>query len=381
MANINTTVLTIGENNLVLQDGGLRANKVSSFQSTPDNDHFPSEKLVKDSLDLKLNSSMKGANNGVAELDSSGKVPDSQLPTIPDVSTKYDTADTAETTLDDADYIPFYDTSATARKKSLWSNIKSKLKTYFDRFYLTSHQDISGKADKVSNPTNGNFASLDSNGNIADSGHKHSDYITSHQDISGKADKVGNASDGNLASLKSDGNLADSGLSSSAVQISVNKSHSHSNKTILDKIPSSLGSAYQVMMMNSDGTSIVFATLSGGSANFDLTPLTPITHSNQNTTESVTFVANQRNTIWINASVNLNIAITCNNHAENYILVSNTSSSNLEVTIATINSSSSNFTVAGGEITVPAGKKCEIGVLEYTNGANSTHYIITHVEI
>lgn len=48
--------------------------------------------------------------------------------------------------------------------------------------------DISGKADKVSNATSGNFASLDANGNLVDSGHKHSDYLTEHQDISGKQD-------------------------------------------------------------------------------------------------------------------------------------------------------------------------------------------------
>ena len=41
---------------------------------------------------------------------------------------------------------------------------------------ITQHQDISGKADKVSSPTNGNFAGLDANGNLTDSGHKHSDY-------------------------------------------------------------------------------------------------------------------------------------------------------------------------------------------------------------
>lgn len=46
--------------------------------------------------------------------------------------------------------------------------------------YLTSHQDITGKADKVSSATNGNFAALDSNGNLTDSGHKHSDYLTSY---------------------------------------------------------------------------------------------------------------------------------------------------------------------------------------------------------
>ena len=49
-----------------------------------------------------------------------------------------------------------------------------------------SASDIEGKADKVFNATNGNFAALDSNGNLTDSGHKHSDYLTQHQDISGK---------------------------------------------------------------------------------------------------------------------------------------------------------------------------------------------------
>lgn len=40
---------------------------------------------------------------------------------------------------------------------------------------------LSGKADKVSNATNDNFAALDSNGNLKDSGHKHSDYATAAQ--------------------------------------------------------------------------------------------------------------------------------------------------------------------------------------------------------
>ena len=47
---------------------------------------------------------------------------------------------------------------------------------------------LSEKADKVDNPTSGNFAAVDANGNIVDSGHKHSDYLTQHQDISGKED-------------------------------------------------------------------------------------------------------------------------------------------------------------------------------------------------
>ena len=47
----------------------------------------------------------------------------------------YQTGDTAETSLADGDYFPFYDTSASGKKKTLWSNIKSVLKTYFDSLY------------------------------------------------------------------------------------------------------------------------------------------------------------------------------------------------------------------------------------------------------
>lgn len=71
-----------------------------------------------------------------------------------DASKAYSTDDSAETTIDDADYFPFYDTSATAKKKSLWSNIKSVLKTYFDTLY----------SNKISSPTSGKFVYADSNG-------------------------------------------------------------------------------------------------------------------------------------------------------------------------------------------------------------------------
>ena len=74
--------------------------------------------------------------------------------------------------------------------------------------FLTSHQDITGKADKVSSPTSGNFAGLDSNGNLTDSGHKHSDYLTSHQDITGKLDKdQGSGNSGKFMKVGSDGLL------------------------------------------------------------------------------------------------------------------------------------------------------------------------------
>ena len=46
---------------------------------------------------------------------------------------------------------------------------------------LQSHQDISGKADKVSGATVGNFAGLDATGNLTDSGKKASDFATAAQ--------------------------------------------------------------------------------------------------------------------------------------------------------------------------------------------------------
>ena len=62
--------------------------------------------------------------------------------------------------------------------------------------------DVSGKADKVSNPTSGNFAALDGNGNLTDSGSKASDFLTQHQDLSNYVQKSQTA-----GLLKNDGTV------------------------------------------------------------------------------------------------------------------------------------------------------------------------------
>ena len=98
-------------------------------------------------------------------------------------------------------------------------------------YVAANHQDITGKADKVSSATSGNFAGLDSNGNLTDSGSKASDFLTSHQDISGKADKVSSATNGNFAGLDANGNLTDSGSKASDFAAS---SHTHTKSQITD---------------------------------------------------------------------------------------------------------------------------------------------------
>ena len=166
----------------------------------------------------------------------------------------------------------FYPVTITDAVVHIKGNTQTKLSELLDNI------DYTGKADKVSDATNGNFAGLDSNGNLTDSGYKATDFqaagsykttqtavadptasgnavsfidsisqntngeisvtkktiptvvastsgaggnaglMTAAQaealaaiDYSGKADKVASATNGNFAGLDSNGNLTDSG--------------------------------------------------------------------------------------------------------------------------------------------------------------------------
>lgn len=77
--------------------------------------------------------------------------------------------------------------------------------------FAASDHTHSGKADKVSGGTANNFAALDSSGNLKDSGKKESDFAASDHTHTGKADKVQNATTNNFAALDANGNLKDSG--------------------------------------------------------------------------------------------------------------------------------------------------------------------------
>jgi len=72
----------------------------------------------------------------------------------------------AETSLADADYVPFYDTSETANRKTLWSNIKAKIKDYTDTLYSAlNHTHLSSSiTDSDSVPTTGSTKLVQSGG-------------------------------------------------------------------------------------------------------------------------------------------------------------------------------------------------------------------------
>ena len=88
-----------------------------------------------------------------------------------------------------------------------------------------------GKAEKAAAPTAGNFAGLDSSGNLTDSGKKPGDFADASHTHTGKADKVSSATAGHFAGLDSSGNLTDSGKKPGDFAAA---SHTHTDKA--DKV-------------------------------------------------------------------------------------------------------------------------------------------------
>lgn len=86
--------------------------------------------------------------------------------------------------------------------------------------------DTSGKADKVAEAIDGNFAGLDADGNLKDSGKKPSDYV----------EKKANAVVGNLASFNENGDIVDSNKKPGDFENNTNKVEEITDTNIESKI-------------------------------------------------------------------------------------------------------------------------------------------------
>ena len=105
--------------------------QASTFEMTGDTSTDLSNYYTKSEMDTALGDKVsKSATAGLLKND--GSVDTNSYATSAEA---FKTNDTAETALADGDYFPFYDTSAAGKRKTLWSNIKSVLKTYFDTLY------------------------------------------------------------------------------------------------------------------------------------------------------------------------------------------------------------------------------------------------------
>ena len=211
----------------------------------------------------------KGANSGVATLDATGKVPSSQLPSFVDdvieaanfaalpaegeggkiyvtlddnktyrwggtayaeISASIALGETAGTAYEgskgkaNADAIAAHtgnsDIHVTTSDKTAWNAKYDKPGTGIPKADLAQGvqdsldladsalqaSDITGKADKVSGATANNFAGLDANGNLKDSGSKASDFATAAQGA--KADTAIQSVKVNGTALTPDANKA-----------------------------------------------------------------------------------------------------------------------------------------------------------------------------
>lgn len=478
MANINTSKINIGEDDLIMQDADLRSRMVASFQASPDNDHYPTEKLVKDAIDAidakmpaipynvidnSSTSTVKTAtvagvtalydglmvylkNNNVASasgctlninnlgakpiyLSTTGAAITSHISKnytflfvynasrisggCWDLLVGYDsnttyanyslghgygTCATAEATVAKAVTLANYALStggtvavrfdhAVPASATMDINSKGAKAIYYRGAAITAGIIKAGDiATFIYNGTNYILLAIDrcaaEKTKLSDftddlgnnPTHTHSQYLTSHQDISGKADKVVPTDGGNVAFLKTDGNLEDKGVHGQDLLDALNSMHSHTNKSILDMLPSPLGSANQVLKVNSGGTGLEFGTINSGSGltNYDFTHTANTTVSTSSTT--VTFAANQRCSSMITVSADIDLIIICNNLSDNYIWIKNSSSSDIDVTISGISLNgnaiaAANIRIAGDTMTVKAGNIIEIGIVCNADGA------------
>lgn len=202
------------------------------------------------------------------------------------------------------------------------------------------------------------------------------DYIKNKPtipDVTGKADKVSSPTSGDLAGLDANGNLTDSGITATSVSTAVTNSHTHSNKTVLDYVPSSLGTAGQALCVNSGGTGLEFATVQGGGglSDYDFTHISNTTVSTSSTT--ITFAANTRGSQMITVSDDVSISFIVNNDSDNYLWIENSdTTNNIDVTISSVTHNGnvvSNVRMPRDGIAVPAGGTCEIGIVCNTDGA------------
>ena len=149
-----------------------KSNKVNSWSNTTTDTHYPSEKLVKDSLDGKANSTHNHTKSQITDFptsmtptshthgnlqnngqvgstaqasknvvtDSSGKITTEDKPTIPSASSTTPSADTTSGSVGTG--TTWARSNHTHPKSSIYAEA-----SHTHSQYLTSHQDISGKAN------------------------------------------------------------------------------------------------------------------------------------------------------------------------------------------------------------------------------------------
>ena len=212
---------------LVLQDGTLLDQSTFALagdyiEKVAGTDASAKNILLADGTNIAqatfIPASEKGANSGVATLGADGKVPSSQLPSYVDDVLEFASQAAFPAEGEGGKIYVALDTNKTYRwSGSAYVEIAAGLAlgetqgtAYEGSKGKQNADDIADlktdKADKVSSATNGNFAGLDANGNLTDSGSKAADFATAAQGA--KADSAIQSVKVNGVALTPDANKA-----------------------------------------------------------------------------------------------------------------------------------------------------------------------------
>lgn len=191
--------------NITTDNTENKNNKVTSWQSTPDDTHYPSEKLVKDTLDDKVD---KVSGKGLSTNDYT-TTEKNKLAGISEGANKVESSTTNGNIKIDGTETTVYTHPTDAGNKHIPKGGSSgQVLVYGGSSGTASWANAPAdntKADKVASATSGDFAGLDSNGNLTDSGKKASDFATSAQGT--KADSAIQGVKVNGTSLTPDSNM------------------------------------------------------------------------------------------------------------------------------------------------------------------------------
>jgi hypothetical protein len=167
--------------NITTDNTENKNNKVTSWSSDPKDTKYPSEKLVKDTLDDKVD---KVSGKGLSTNDYT-TTEKNKLAGISEGANKVESSTTNGNIKIDGTETTVYTHPTTAGNKHIPTGGSSgQVLVYGGSSGTASWGNAPAdntKADKVASATSGDFAGLDSNGNLTDSGKKASDFATAAQ--------------------------------------------------------------------------------------------------------------------------------------------------------------------------------------------------------
>lgn len=365
MANINTSKINIGEDDLILQDADLRSRMVASFQASPDNDHYPTEKLVKDAIDA-IDAKMPAIPYNVIDSSSTSTV---KTATVAGVTALYDglmvylknnnvaSASGCTLNINNLGAKPIY---LSTTGDAITSHIS---KNYTFLFVYNASRISGGCWDLLvgydSNTTYANYSL----------GHGYGTCATAEATVA----KVVTLASYSLATGGTVAVRFDYAVPAAAT-MNINSKGAKAIYYREAAITAGIIKAGDIATFIYNGTNYILLAIDrcaaeGGASDHNFTHTTNQAVSGSVT---VTYAANTRGSRMVSASADLSVSFAVNNGSDNYLWVKNTGSVDIEILINSVTwngNTVTNVYIPDTDIVVKAGHVCEIGIVCNADGA------------